>query len=254
MDLAGKTIDTLNGPAEGSRCLLQAYGERRPPTASDLTVECLIMLDYSILHGRRAGWTRAQSDVRSWPTASAVDHAETARASTRHGSVESCTECPHDQTSGLFWDQSSYKLADGMKTNKAAPIHSFASFGLSADGSHPGHSSHLRLSTECIEQRVARQIRVRNPIPVCKFTLFLGCWSPRPSSYGPFSSIYRPEPDSRFVEYQWQCALARAKIRQTIRHSWKDDSEKTRPLVMMTCTLRCIMRLQLGPNITSVEV
>lgn len=32
------------------------------------------------------------------------------------------------------------------------------------------------------EQRVARQIRVRNPIPVCKFTLFLGCWSPRPSS------------------------------------------------------------------------
>ncbi|RAH54507.1 hypothetical protein BO85DRAFT_471225 [Aspergillus piperis CBS 112811] len=201
MDLVGKTIETLNGPADGALTsrlpfsairLLQAHGERRPPTASDLTVKCLIMLDYSILHGRRAG------------------------ASTRHGSVESCTECPHDQTSGLFWTNgyivclASYKLADGMKTNRAAPIHSFASFSLSADGSHPAHSSHLRLSTKCIEQQVASQIRVRNPIPVCKFTLFLGRWSPRPSSYGPFSSISRPEPDSGFVEYQWQCALAPA--------------------------------------------
>lgn len=54
---------------------------------------------------------------------------------------------------------------------------------------------------------------------------------------GPFSSISRPEPDSGFVEYQWQCALARAKIRQTIRHSCKDDFEETRPLVMVTVLL-----------------
>ncbi|PYH65974.1 uncharacterized protein BO88DRAFT_445959 [Aspergillus vadensis CBS 113365] len=215
MDLAGKSIETLNGPAEGSRCLLQAHGERRPPTASDLAVKCLVMLDYSILHGRRAG------------------------ASTRHGSVESCTGCPHDRTSGLFWTNgyivclASYKPADGMEAKKAAPIHSFASFSLPADGSHPGHSSHLRLSTKCIEQRVARHIRVRHPVPVCKFTLFVGCWSP--------ASIFRPEPDPQFVEFQWQCALALAKI-------------QTRPLVMVMCTLRCTMRLHLGPNITSVEV
>ncbi|CAK38200.1 uncharacterized protein BO96DRAFT_396256 [Aspergillus niger CBS 101883] len=275
MDLARRIIETLNGPAEGSKPPLQSYGDRRPPTASDLAVECLNMLNYSILHGRRAG------------------------ASTRHGSVESRNGCPHDRArSRLFgWilkcisdthrvqglDSScqhtlamfrkmptlvvhgyivclaSYKPTVGFKANKAAPmIPSHPSAFLLMALTRAIQVIFLQRPIGCIEQRVAMDFQLQNPIILRKSTLFPGCWSP----VGPFSSISEPDTDPGFVECQLHCALAYAQISEIIRHLRKDESDETILFVVVKmlltysgdCNSSCIMRLHLGPNCGLVDV
>ncbi|RDH27821.1 hypothetical protein BDQ94DRAFT_163281 [Aspergillus welwitschiae] len=239
MDLARKIIETLNGPAEGSKPPLQSYGDRRPPTASDLAVECLNMLDYSILHGRQT------------------------RASTRHGSVESRNWCPHDRarsrlysscqhtfamlrkTSTLVVHQgyivclASYKPTVGFKANKAAPmIPSHPSAFLLMALTRAIQVIFLQRPIGCIEQRVAMDFQLQNPITLRKSTLFPGCLC------------------------QLHCALAYAQISEIIRHLRKDESDEIILFVVVKmlltysgdCNSSCIMRLHLGPNCGLVDV